>query len=411
MRVHDADPGQPAISEVTAGGFDGAVIISPYFWNFGDGMWQTTHHVALQLARRVPTIFVEPSPAWNIASEQFRVGPLARSLFGRRVRRAAPNLMVYARCSLPGGRLAAIRAVDFRRNVPALRRVMARTGVRRPLLWHSFPYWSERWIDEIDHACLVYHCLDHSNRVEEERIIRRADAVFCVSESLVEKHRPLNPRTHLLPNGVDLDLFDHREAARAPRPADLPRGRRLIGFVGSINCHVDLELVEILARRFVDEAVVLIGRVFTNETAPRGRQAEALVRLKSLANVHLLGFKPTSHLSAYVSAFDVCLVPFLANPFNRECDPLKFYQYLALGKPIVATADIPVVERYREVCYPAATHEEFVAQTAAALGEGWDRDLIRKRLQIARAHSWSAVVQRALAVLDRETVAGVGETR
>ena len=380
--------------------FDCAVIISPFFWNFRDDMWQTTHNIAIQLAQRVPTILVEPPAAWDARSEQFRLLRLMTSLFGRRARHARPNLLVFRRRTLPVGRLDAVRWFDTRRNTAALRRYLALAGFRRPLLWHSFPYWSESWIDAVDHAITVYHCLDYSPRDEEARIIRRADVVFGVSETLVDKHRALNPRTYLLPNGVDLELFDRRRATTTPRPNDLPEGRT-IGFVGSINCHVDLELVETLAQRFSLDHVILVGRVLDNETEPRGPQAEALTRLRSQRNVRLLGFKASPELPAYMNSFDVCLVPFLANPFNQECDPLKFYQYLAFGKPVVTTAGVPVAQRYRDICYPAVSHEDFVRQTAIALAEPADAPQRARRLTVAEGHSWNALVEQAISTIAR----------
>src|SRR5262249_32861382 len=105
--------------------FESAVIISPFFWNFRDDMWQTTHNVALQFARRFPTILVEPPAPWNGTSEQFRVGRLANSLCGRRVREAAPNLLVFGRRSLPAGRFDVVRRLDHRRNIQALRALQA----------------------------------------------------------------------------------------------------------------------------------------------------------------------------------------------------------------------------------------------------------------------------------------------
>lgn len=397
--ISDAMAAPPTTSTRTALPFDSVVIISPFFWNFRDDMWQTTHNIALQFGRRVPTIFVEPSAPWNAGSEQFRLSRLLTSLVGRRTRNAAPNLLVFSRRSLPGGRFEAVRSFDHRRNTKVLRRLLDRAGFQQTLLWHSFPYWSQSWIDAIDHEFLAYHSLDYSPRDEEAQIIRRADVVFCVSETLVDKHKTINPRTHLLPNGVDLDLFDRHKADTTPRPLDLPRDGHLIGFVGSINCHLDFELLEAIAQHFPQDSLILVGRLLTNETAPRGRQADALSRLRQLRNVHLLGFKPSEELRAYMNAFDVCLIPFLANSFNQECDPLKFYQYVAFGKPVVATAAVPVAQRYHKVCYPAASREDFLRQLQLALRDGADSDLVQRRIAIAEAHSWDSLVARAIGTI------------
>lgn len=380
--------------------FDSAVVISPYFWNFRDDMWQTTHHVAQCLARSYPTVLVEPSVPWNVLSEHFRSFRVRQGVFGARLSSPRSGLTVFHRRSLPGGRLSIVRNHDLARNARTLRRFLKSQGWQRTLLWHSFPYWSEPIVDAVDFHMFVYHSLDHSARVDEEtRLVRRADVVFSVSETLVEKHRSNNPRSFLLTNGVDLELFD---ATRAPgvRPADLPTSGRVIGFVGSINCHLDLELLVDVARAFPADHVVLVGRILSNETAPRGKHREALETLQGLGNVRFLGFKPTAELPDYVQAFDVCLVPFLANGFNQEADPLKFYQYTAMAKPIVTTP-VLVAKRYADICYIGGTSDEFIQATRAALGEGHDETRRRARLAVAQAQGWPAVIGRAGEVLAR----------
>ncbi|SRR6266849_4878987 len=380
--------------------FDSVVIVSPFFWNFRDDMWQTTHHIARAFAHMVPTVLVEPPPMWNPKNAEFRMHRLFHSLFGRRTRTAEPNLTVFHRRSFPFGRVKTIREFDVAQNAKALRRLLKDLGFRSTLLWHSFPYLSESLVEAVDHTLFAYHCLDYSPREEEATLIKRADAVFCVSETLVQKHSLANPRTYLLPNGVDLTLFDADRAAPDTRPTDLPRNGRVIGFLGYVNYHVDIELLVEVARAFPNETVVLVGRVPISQTVPQGRQLEALDTLRTLQNVRVLGFKPTSQVPLYIHAFDVCLIPFLPNRFNEECDPLKFYQYLAMGKPIVS-APVAVAKRYREACYVAQSHEEFVRCISAAFEESKATDLTEKRIALARTHGWPALVTQACQILSQ----------
>ena len=380
------------------GSFDSVVVISPFFWNFRDDMWLTTQHIAREFSALVPTLFVEPAPQWNPWSEQFRAHRLISACSGRRTKAAGSNLTVFHRRGLPGGRVPTIRDFDLARNARALRQVVEDNGMRRPLVWHSFPYWSRQLEDALGSELLAYHCLDYSPREEELDLIERAQAVYCVSEALVHKHRTVNPHTYLLPNGVDLTLFDPARAAVLPRPSDLPASGRALGFVGSINCHLDIELLEAVAKARPRDHVVMIGRVLTNETAPRGEHAEALTRLRRMANVRILGFKPTADLPRYLHAFDVCLIPFLQNQFNYDCDPLKFYEYMAMAKPVVATP-VRVAERYADVCFLAKTRHEYLAAIEAAIVESSYPDRVEARLALARAHSWPTLLQNALGTL------------
>ena len=376
--------------------FDSVVVLSPYAWNLRDdiGGWQTTHHVAGEFARLKPTIFVESSAPWNIRADQFRVKRLFPSVAGARTYSPHDDLIVFRRRAVPFGRHPRIRNFDLRRNARALRTLLAEQGFRRPLLWHSFPYWSEPLIEAVQASFFAYHCLDYSPLEEETRLVKRADMVFCVSETLVEKFLPLNPHTRLLPNGVNLALFDRKRAAEQPRPAELPTRGRLLGFVGSINRHLDLELLVEVAEAFPDDHVLIGGRVLPNETAPVGRQKEALATLRTRPNVRFLGFVPTARLPLYFYTFDVCMIPFQNNEFNRECDPLKFYQYAAMGTPIVTTP-VPVAERYPDLCYMGGTPGEFIQRVREALAEPKDAEVVPRRLEIAQAHGWPSLVARA----------------
>lgn len=378
--------------------FDSVVVLSPFFWNFGDGIPGTTHYIARELARIYPTVFVEPSAQWNPGSEQFGVARVLRAVAGRRTSRVDTRLTVFHRRTLPMGRLESVRHWDLRRNARALRQVLAPMGFCRTLLWHSFPYWSEALVEAIEHDTLVYHCLDFTTREEEQRLIRQADTVFCVSEPIVDKVRPLNPHPAHLPNGVDLALFDPNHLRGAAPPEDLPIGRRLIGFVGVINRHLDIDLLVRVARAYPRDTLVVVGSVAKSEAAPTAEQMYALRILGSLPNVRLLGFRAPRTLPHYLQAFDVCLIPYVADQFNQERDPLKFYEYFAMGKTVVTTP-VAIAERHRQLCHVAESAEDFVARLREALEAPQSREMEQARRAVAQNHGWQRLVEGALAKL------------
>jgi glycosyltransferase involved in cell wall biosynthesis len=313
------------------------------------------------------------------------------------------NLTVFHRSALPFGRFEVVRNFDLKRNANFLRRWLDSHGFRRTLLWHSTPYWSEPIVDAIAPQWFAYHCLDTTRRVEEEaRLVRKADAVFCVSTTLAQKYSALNANTHWLPNGVNLELFDPAKAESARRPEDLPTGGRLIGFIGALNYHLDLELLVQVAQSFPQDYVIVGGKQLGSATAPQGEQLRALAQLGTLKNARMLGFVPTSEMPAYLNAFDVCLIPFIQNKFNEECDPLKFYQYAAMGRPIVTTP-VTVAKNFPDLAYIASSREEFIAQVAEVLRGTEPEGLRQKRIEFARAHAWPAIVSKALRILENTT--------
>jgi len=378
--------------------FDSVVIISPFVWQ---DMLQTTDEIALEMARCLPVVLIEPPPRWNMGSEQFRGRRLLANLFGARTHSPQDGLTVFHGYSLPGGRYAPVREWNRRRNAAAIRSLLRQLGFGRPLLWHSFPYGTEELMDAVRPKRFVYHCLDYTDQEEEAALVRRADVVFAVSDVLVRRHRALNPHTFLLPNGVNLKMFSAEAALGRPRPPDLPTAGRLIGYIGKIVCYLDIELLLKVARSFPRDYLILIGPVMTNETAPRKAQADAWRTLASLPNVRALGFRPPSQLAPYIHAFDACVIANLPHRFNMERDPLKFYQYLAMGKPVVTTP-VSAAQCHRGLCYLADSADSFMDGVARALGEAdavGSEALRRARMTVARQHSWESLVAGAYRIV------------
>ena len=128
-----------------------------------------------------------------------------------------------------------------------------------------------------------------------------------------------------------------------------------------------------LARK--DWSFVLVGPVGSDVSA-----------LNDLSNVTLLGARPYTDLPAYLAAMDVALIPFKQDRVTYHADPIKAYEYLAAGVPVVAT-EMPALRRLSHVVRLANSPESFEAQIAAALDEGRAMHSTERRAEAAR-HSW-----------------------
>src|SRR6185437_3198813 len=148
-------------------------------------------------------------------------------------------------------------------------------------------------------------------------------------------------------------------------------------FVGGLSEWVDIELVASVARRRPACSFVLIGPI-SIDTAP----------LRDLSNVHLLGPRPYASLPAYLAAMDVALIPFKHNPVTYHADPIKAYEYLAAGLPVVAT-DLPALRRLSHVVRLADAADTFVQEIDAALAEGREAHRAERQAEAGR-HSWIA---------------------
>lgn len=181
--------------------------------------------------------------------------------------------------------------------------------------------------------CLAYDAIDlwdgslgagWWDRSAEDRAIAGADLLLASSALLRDDlaRRSRRP-VALLPNAVDLHRFDASVAR--PVPTDLRRGRPTVGYVGALwGDWVDLDLVERVARLLPTAAFDLVG--------PAGDR-----RLPSAPNVHALGPKPQRQVPDYLAAVDVAIVPFASNRLTAAVSPLKAWEYLAMGRPVVST--------------------------------------------------------------------------
>ena len=164
-----------------------------------------------------------------------------------------------------------------------------------------------------------------------------------------------------------------------PGPSDVPAGRRpIVGFVGALYEWIDWTLIGEVVRALPDCDFVFVG-------PHDGRSSTSA--LSGVDNATFLGARPHDRVPAYVQAFDVCWVPFDQSRVSRAANPVKIYEYLALGKPVVSTpvADTDSFEGLVRVGHDA---DEIVEHLRAALAEGSAQ--ADRRVAFARANSWDA---------------------
>ena len=150
----------------------------------------------------------------------------------------------------------------------------------------------------------------------------------------------------------------------------------MVGFVGGLSEWVDTALLATVARSRPEWTFALVG--------PSG--GGDLTRLRGLHNVRLLGPRPYEDLPRHLAAMDVGLIPFVQNRLTWHADPIKAYEYLAAGLPVVAT-DLPALRRLAHVIRLADSPEGFVQQIEAALRDGSGR---AERQAEAARHSWNS---------------------
>jgi glycosyltransferase involved in cell wall biosynthesis len=290
---------------------------------------------------------------------------------------------------------------SIRRRAAALRRELSRiVSWDRAVALVVSPVWTP-WLDELPFRRVVYDCIDelavHVRRPElatlyqewEERLLRRIDGAVVTAECLGEDLRVRRPTlpVAIIRNGVDVERFCDL-AARTPRPADLPaQGRPIVGFIGALYEWIDWELIRETARSLPEFEFVFVG--------PADRRAAGARGLR-LSNVRLLGARPYDCVPAYVNAFDACWVPFKQDAVGRAANPVKIYEYLALGKPVVTTP-VADTESFGGLVGVARTPAEMIGQLRAAVAAASESRAART--EFARQNSWRARAREYVAFL------------
>lgn len=253
----------------------------------------------------------------------------------------------------------------------------------------QFPGWwpvAQR-LKEALGGTVVFDCMDDhagffTNTAEaikmEQQLIEAADLVVASSLLLEDRCHVLNSRTVQIKNGTEFEHFAHpKRNGLLDQYADRP----IVGYYGAISDWFDMDLLAHCARSKPEWNFVLIGSTMGSDLEP----------VRGLSNVHLLGEKPYAELPGYFAYFDVCTIPFKLVPLTLATNPVKFYEYLSAGKPVVSI-DLPELAVYADDCYLAHNGKEFVAQLEVAMGEKDEPEKIARRIALAKENSWDARV-------------------
>jgi glycosyltransferase involved in cell wall biosynthesis len=370
------------------------VYFGPEPW---EGMWRNRHQLLRRLAPANTVVYVEPRPYIDELTAALRARGLLRAgLCAGGLQPVAERLWAYRtpKCAALGGP-PPVRAVTHWLRRRYLSGALSQVGVHRPIQWISTPTQFDTRYDlparlrvyHIVDDYLGYASLDEAQRIswaERERaLIDWADLVVAVTPELAETKGAGNPKFRLLPNAADAAAYRSVAASIPAALAELPRP--ILGYVGLISVRLDLALLDALAGAHPEWTLALLGEV------NRAGCGELLDRLAGRPNVRLLSPVPGDEVTAYVRAFDLGLLPYRRTQETYHASPLKLYEYLAAGLPVVA-ADVPGARQFADVvaladelpAWEAAIASQLAANSAAA---------VAARQAAVAPHSWDARVE------------------
>ncbi|PWW02768.1 GT2 family glycosyltransferase [Paenibacillus cellulosilyticus] len=279
--------------------------------------------------------------------------------------------------------------LDIHYLLMSLEAIKQRFAITNLLSIVDLPFWSTL-VFRLANNTIIYDCMDEhhgfnnvsaDNLALEEPLLKQADLVIASSEQLLSKASEMTSNVLLLRNAADFEHFNKPPELLAPQLRE--NQKPVIGYHGAIAQWFDSELISFLASRHPDWEFVLIGHNYSLDQ----RQYDD--------HVHFVGELPYSELPSYLHGFDVCVIPFLLNPLTLATNPVKVYEYLAAGKPVIATR-LPELEAMDGLVVIADTYLQFEEAIQMALEDQSNEKHALLRSQYASKHTWLSRYQQLM---------------
>ncbi len=379
--------------------------------------WRRRHNVAWNLANEHRVLFLEPPLTllqpfreldlnWRHLLNLGRLKYQGRNLYSYSPVRLLP-------LSLPGSRRFDYYERDKKRIVKKLKKIVRRLEFNNPILW---VYYSQRhynyyglfgekitvadWYDKFTApwASFIEKRNLEDAKIRENRILKEADIVFAVSKELAEDIKPRNKNVYIVQQGVDFHKFNIVPGEIDKRLKKIKYIKRpILSFLGIMHYTVDYDLLNYIAEKKPEWSLMLIGRKWLKDEV----DIRNFQRLIKRQNVFDMGELSDELVSIYMQKVDVCLMPMKRIEFNRCAAHLKIWDYMALGKPIVAT-DQGIKFDCDGFIKKASNKEAFVEAITEALKEERRNaeSLAQARKEIARQNSWERRVNQMMEIIE-----------
>ncbi len=314
------------------------------------------------------------------------------------------NLKIVSPLAIPAHQIRIFRMANKFLLFRQISKRIKEPASKKPILWLSGPSVVDM-LGRFNEVLSIYYCGDEFSEypgvskktiIEMEReLLSRADLVIVSSEKLYQAKRIYNKNTFIITHGVDFEHFERRNYINKPIPEELKGIKKpIIGFYGLIENWVDLDLFEHLARNKPEWSLVLIGKSIVS-----------LKSLKKYSNIHFLGPINYQKLPQYSLNFDAALMPFKINELTIFVNPLKMFEYMASGLPIVST-HLPELDKYSKIVKLAASKEEFLEKINECLEEK-DKSYILEGIKIASKETWQKKAEAISSLIETRLPEGV----
>ena len=267
-----------------------------------------------------------------------------------------------------------------------LKKQLSELNFVNPILFiggaHALPL-----LDDYKDSFKIYHCSDDYTLVQsfpqsfktiEKKFIKKCDLIITTADELKRSKQHLNSNIISISNGANIDHFSQTQKSHIKIAEELKQiSNPIVGYIGTIFEWINQDWIYYAAEENSNYSFIFIGPITTN-----------ISKLKNRKNIYFLGPRPYEDLPKYLKAFSIAIIPFTIDGVTLKASPIKFYEYLASGVPIVSTA-LPDLEPFKEISSLVTTKDEFNEQIIALINND-NNELKSKRMQIAKSYSWEA---------------------
>jgi glycosyltransferase involved in cell wall biosynthesis len=374
------------------------VCISPAPWDYP--VWTNRQHIMSGLSQHHRVLYVF-HPVFLRSSIKRNI-TLSKSKPVSMLNKINDNLTTFTPFILPfSDKTPGLHQMNIRLSSSYMNKFLGQLGFKEFILWFYDPE-AVAYLDYLQPILSCYDCVDEystmpyysshrrKQRLEhlEKQLIERCDIVFTTSENLYNQKKQLNPNTYLVENVGDFEHFNKVDYSKLKVPQDFPSvSSPVIGFIGAMDHYkVDFDLIEFIADMRPQWNLIMIGS--------RMNSKEKRASYPKKSNIYYLGGKEYRNLPDYAANFDICIIPYKINEYTKNVFPIKFFEFLATGKPVVTTA-LPALLQYGSIVNISQTYEEFLDAIEQSLYHD-SGDLKKERLQIAKKHTWESRKERLL---------------
>lgn len=268
----------------------------------------------------------------------------------------------------------------------SIKKLFKLAKIKNPQIIIHHPFWYDA-LEILKDYPIIYECFDeHSGfkqsgewiNKQEEKLVKKAETIIVSSQKLLDKFSKLKKENiYLISNGASTKQL--LEIKKPNKPALIKNIQKpIIGYHGAIEEWMDDKLIEAILKSYPQNDLLMVGAV----------NNQKIVKLRSqYNNLHLVGEVNFKEVFDYVYYFDLAIIPFSITPLIENTLPVKFFEYLALKKPILTTA-LPELIRYKEICFYAESREEFIEKIPQAIKRPLTPELNNKIEQICLNEDW-----------------------